>query len=94
MKTTIHLAAIGTAFPCITAGQNFRAKSVDHARGRHSKLTQKRLIGFHHAKFRIMQQHHILNGIEGIRPLAMRAQDFFHQLRVFHRQPQLMGDAG
>ena len=52
---------------------------------------QQGMIGLHHAEFRVVQQHQVLDGIEGVRPLPMGAQNLFHQAQVFDRQSQLVG---
>ena len=52
---------------------------------------QQGMVGFHHTKFGIVQQDQVVDGIEGVGPLAMGAQNLFHQAQVFDRQAQLMG---
>ena len=56
-----------------------------------AQTLQQRVIGFHDAEIGIVQQHQVLNGIERIRPLPVRAQDLLHQPQVLNRQSQLMG---
>src|SRR5215470_6591120 len=41
-----------------------------------------------------MQKNKILNGFEGVAPLPMRSQNFFDQVQIFKREPQLLGTGG
>ena len=68
--------AVRTPLPLhLIARKHVFTKLTDYIGGCAPQTFQQRVIGLHHAKFSIVQQHEIVDGIEGIGPLPVRAQD-------------------
>ena len=95
VKTLFGMPAVGTAFPLpAIVGQHGFAELADDVGGRLVQAFQQGMIGFHHTKIGIVKQDQVVDGIEGVGPLPMGAQNLFHQAQVFDRQSQLMGGGG
>ena len=95
VKTLFGMPAVRTAFPlpAIVRQHGFAELAYDVG-GRLVQAFQQGVVGLHHTKIGIVQQDQVMDGIEGVRPLPMRAQNLFHQAQVFDRQAQLVGGGG
>ena len=51
---------------------------------------QQGLIGLEDAEVRVVRQNQILDGIEGIHPLPLRAQHLLQQTQILRRNPQCL----
>ena len=92
VETFLRMSAVGTSLPLPQiVRQHALAKLTYNIGGRQMQSFEQRVIGFHHAEFRIMQQDQVVDGVEGVSPLPVRAQNLFHQAQVFNRQSQLVG---
>ena len=86
------MSAVGTAFPLpAIVRQHGFAELAHDIGGRLVQAFQQGVVGLHYAEFGIVKQDQVMDGIEGVGPLAMGAQNLFHQAQVFDRQAQLVG---
>ena len=91
VKTLVICFAVGTCGPSFTSSRQDRLAQIAHdVGGSAAQALEQCVVRLHHPKFGIMQQDKILDGIEGIRPLPLRAQDLFQKPHILYREPQLL----
>ena len=81
------MRAVGASAPGTALGQNFFTKTAQNVGRRFSQALQQGLIASENAEIRIVRQNQVLDGIEGIRPLALRAQHLLQQTQILGRDP-------
>jgi hypothetical protein len=88
---TTH-GAIGAAgpFPKLV-GQGGIAGAADHIRGSLAEMFQQNLIGLDDAVIGVVRQDDVVDGVEGIDPLALRTQHLLEQAEVFDCNGKLLG---
>ena len=91
VKAFVVFLAIGTCRPGFTgSGQNRLAQIPNNVGGSTAQALKQCMICLHHSKFGIMQQDKILNGIESVSPLSLRAQDLLQKPYILYRETQLL----
>src|ERR1019366_1408549 len=60
-------------------------------RSQYGQALQQGLICLEDSEVRVVRQNQILDGIEGIHPLVLRAQHLLQQPQILNRDPQLLG---
>ena len=94
-KTRIHpfrqpraAFAIGAAAPGALLRQNLFTQIAQYIRRRFFQALQQSVIGLEDAEVCVVRQNQILDGIEGIHPLPLRAQHLLQQAQILHRDTQ------
>ncbi len=89
LRQTQTTLAIRTSAPRICLRQDLLARPAQYIAGRLFQALQQRLIRPDDAELRVVRQNHIEDGIEGVRPLLLRACHLLLQPQILHRHSQL-----
>ena len=87
----VTASAVGAILPGLEVmGQDFFAGSSDGRRRRQLQTGKQSLIDLHHFELGIVGENDVLDRIECINPLALRAQNLLHQPHVLDGHAQLV----